>query len=103
MIDSEDLYRFAKKIYPYDRSITGEGVRKTLNSIKEILPRLKIQSVASGETAYDWLVPQEWKVRSAYIITPNGHKICDFTVNNLHIVGYSVSVDKKLSLHYIYY
>jgi aminopeptidase-like protein len=98
MIQSNELFNFAEKLFPYDRSITGEGVRKTLREMQRIIPELKIHSVRSGENAFDWVVPQEWKVRSAYIITPDGKKICDFSVNNLHIIGYSTSVEAEMSL-----
>ena len=34
----------------------------------------------------------------AYIIDPDGEKICDFKENNLHLVGYSHSVNKSVPL-----
>ena len=43
----KNLISRAKKIFPYNRSLTGEGVKKTLKYIKVILPRIKIHSVRS--------------------------------------------------------
>jgi len=84
-----DIHQFAKELWPINRSITGEGVRDTLGLIKRHLPNLKINSVSSGTSVFDWTVPREWNVKEAYIITPSGEKICDFNENNLHLLGYS--------------
>jgi len=43
-------------------------------------------------------VPQEWYVNDAYIITPSGKKICNFKENNLHLLGYSIPIQKKINL-----
>lgn len=105
MIGNE-IHEFAKELWPINRSITGEGVRDTLNQVKQHLPDLKIKSVPSGTEVFDWVVPKEWHPTDAYIITPNGEKICDFKVNNLHLLGYSTSFDGKIKLedlkHHLY-
>ena len=94
----EDIYNFAKELWPINRSITGDGVRITLSKIKEHLPNLKIFSVPSGSKAFNWTVPKEWNVKEAYIVTPDGKKICDFKENNLHLLGYSPPFKGELSL-----
>ena len=94
----KEIYKFAKELWPINRSITGEGVRETLKKISIHLPRLSIKSVPSGTEVFDWIVPNEWNVKEAYIITPNGEKICDFSLNNLHLVGYSVPFKGNISL-----
>jgi aminopeptidase-like protein len=97
MIGSE-IHKFAKELWPINRSITGEGVRLTLERIKLNLPDLEIKSVPSGTEVFDWVVPKEWLVKEAYIISPNGEKICDFKVNNLHLLGYSTSFEGNVNL-----
>ncbi len=94
----EEIYNFANELWPINRSITGKGVRLTLKKIKQHLPDLNILSIPSGTKVFDWTVPKEWNVKEAYIITPKGKKICDFNLNNLHLVGYSVSFNGELSL-----
>ncbi len=93
-----DIHKFASQLWPLNRSLTGEGLRETLKQISKHLPNLSIKSVKSGTKVFDWIVPPEWYVSEAYIIDPNGKKICDFTTNNLHLVGYSMSLNKKISL-----
>lgn len=93
-----ELHSLAKRLWPINRSITGEGVRKTLLVLKELNPKLSINEVPSGTKVFDWQVPREWHVNDAYIITPRGKKICNFKENNLHLLGYSTPVQKKINL-----
>jgi len=94
----EEIHKFAEKLWPLNRSITGQGVRDTLNLISQHLPNLKIESIKTGTKVFDWVIPKEWFVRKAYIITPNGEKICDYSKNNLHLIGYSIPFSGKVSL-----
>tara|TARA_B100000768_G_C11278161_1_gene377019 strand:- start:68 stop:1348 length:1281 start_codon:yes stop_codon:yes gene_type:complete len=93
----KNIYKFAQELWPINRSITGKGTKETLKLIKQHLPQLKINSVPSGTNVFDWIVPKEWDVKEAYIITPSGEKICDFLKNNLHLVGYSISFEGEIS------
>lgn len=88
-----DMHKWATELFPICRSITGAGVRETLVYIKKLLPRLEIHEVPSGTKAFDWIVPDEWNIRDAYVADANGRRIIDFKKNNLHVLGYSESVD----------
>ena len=94
----KEIHDFAIKLWPINRSISGEGVRKTLSIISEYINDLEVKSVPSNTKAFDWTVPREWKVNDAYIIDPKGKKICDFKLNNLHLVGYSIPFNGTMSL-----
>ncbi len=90
-------YDIAKNdLFSLCRSITGEGVRKTLKIIKKEFPNLKIKKVKSGIRVFDWKIPSEWNIQNAYIIDKNNKKIIDFRNNNLHLVGYSIPINKVL-------
>ena len=91
-------YKIAKyTLFPICRSLTGNGVRKTLNIIKKEFPMLKIHKVKSGTKVFDWNVPPEWNVNDAFILDKNNKKIVDFKKNNLHLVGYSTPLNKFIS------
>jgi len=92
------IYGLCKELFPINRSLTGDGVRETLNIIKREIPSLKLYEVPSGTQCFDWSIPQEWNVKEAYIIDPNGNKICDFSTNNLHLMGYSIPVNTSMNL-----
>jgi aminopeptidase-like protein len=83
--------------YPICRSITGDGVRRTLAMIRERIP-LEIHEVPSGTPVFDWTVPKEWNIRDAWIKDPSGHKVVDFKEHNLHVLNYSVPVHERLPL-----
>ena len=59
------IYNLAKKVWSYDRSLTGNGVRKTLKEFNKVFKRLKIFEIKSGTKAFDWVVPDEWNVNQA--------------------------------------
>ncbi|WP_293893649.1 DUF4910 domain-containing protein [Flavobacterium sp.] len=90
------IENYFDRLFPINRSLTGNGVRQTFDILKEIIDFV-ITEVPSGTNAFDWIVPREWNVNQAYIITPNGEKIADFSVNNLHLIGYSIPFEGTLS------
>ena len=92
------IYSLISKLFPITRSITGEGVRESLEIIKEYLPGMEIESIPSGEKVLDWEVPNEWNIQEAWIKKPDGSVLVDFHQNNLHVMGYSAPVSKKLPL-----
>jgi len=93
-----EIYQLVKELFPLARSLTGDGVRQTLGIIQRLIPQLAIIEVPSGTRCFDWTVPPEWNVRTAWIVDPSGNKIIDFDQNNLHLVGYSTPVDATFSL-----
>lgn len=95
-----EMHKLCEKLFPICRSITGEGFRESLKILKNDmqLNDLNVFEVATGTKCFDWEVPKEWNIRDAYIITPDGKKICDFQVSNLHVVGYSIPVNQEISL-----
>ncbi len=83
-------------LYPINRSITGKGTKKTLQIIKKEFPALKIKKIKSRTRVFDWIVPDEWNVKKAFIEDKFGKKIVDIRNNNLHLISYSTSVNKKI-------
>ncbi|MFZ2006011.1 MAG: DUF4910 domain-containing protein [Stellaceae bacterium] len=86
-----------KRLYPLCRSITGDGVRQSLKILREHIP-LNVQEVATGTSAFDWTIPQEWNIRQAYIATMAGERVVDFAEHNLHIVHYSPPMDRIVEI-----
>ena len=87
-----------KRLFNINRSLTGEGNRKTLKIIKKKIRALRILEFKSGQKVFDWIVHPEWIVKDAYVLDQNKKKIIDFKKNNLHLVGYSKAIKKKVSL-----
>jgi aminopeptidase-like protein len=93
----EELYRFAAELYPICRSITGDGVRSTLERIHQRVP-LEISEVPTGTEVFDWTVPKEWSIRDAYIKDATGKRVVDFQRSNLHVLNYSIPVCATIAL-----
>ena len=96
MLTQKKLESYFDRLFPLNRSITGKDYRKSLKILSEIIP-FKFHDFKSGKKCFDWVIPNEWNVNNAYILTPNGEKIANFQDSNLHLMGYSVPVRKKIS------
>jgi len=91
------MHALITDLYPFCRSITGDGVRATLLRLGVLNP-LTLHEVRSGTQVLDWIVPPEWNVRDAYIKNSRGERIVDFRASNLHVLNYSVPVHRTVSL-----
>jgi aminopeptidase-like protein len=98
MPQGDAMHSLARRLWPIHRSITGEGVRQTLQILQEELPGLVVHEVPSGTQVFDWTVPDEWTIRGARLIGPDGEVVVDYADSNLHVVGYSIPVDTDITL-----
>ena len=92
-----EINTYLKRLFPICRSITGNGNRETLRILQEIVP-LTVYEIPSGTKVYDWMIPDEWNIRDAWIKDSTGKKIIDFQNSNLHVVNYSVPVHNRMNL-----
>jgi aminopeptidase-like protein len=95
------LHDLVAALAPPLRSITGDGVRETLATVREAVGdavELRVHEVPSGTQVLDWTVPKEWNVRAAHLVGPDGTRVADVADNQLHLLGYSVPFRGRLSL-----
>ncbi len=95
--EGKNMYKLIEELYPICRSITGDGLRKTLAILQQYVP-LTIQEVPTGTEVFDWTIPKEWNIRDAWVKDKHGEKIIDFRNHNLHVLNYSAPVHQKVSL-----
>jgi len=91
------MYRLITELYPICRSITGNGVRETLQVLKKHIS-IEVHNVPSGTQVFDWTVPREWNIRDAYVKNSRGERVIDFRKSNLHVLNYSVPINRRMSL-----
>ncbi|TXK21068.1 DUF4910 domain-containing protein [Pontibacter qinzhouensis] len=96
-IVGEEMHALVAKLFPVCRSITGNGVRQTLQILQDYIP-LVVHEVPSGTPVFDWVVPKEWNIQDAYLLNEAGEKVVDFAANNLHVLNYSTPINKQLPL-----
>ncbi len=92
-----DFERYFDRLWPILRSISGQGARQTHDILSELVPLRRIE-VPTGKRVFDWVIPKEWVVRSAYLTGPAGDRIIDIRDNNLHLLNYSAPFKGKVSL-----
>ncbi len=96
-LHGQEMYDLIRELYPICRSITGNGVRQTLEIIGRSIP-LNRHEVPTGTPVFDWTVPKEWNVNDAYIANSRGERVIDFKRHNLHLLNYSIPVNLTLGL-----
>ncbi len=97
--EGAQIRAYMEEAYPICRSITGDGVRETLELVRRSVGEtgeLEVHEVPTGTPVLDWTVPKEWNVREAWIDGPDG-RVVDLADHSLHLLGYSVPVDTVLS------
>jgi aminopeptidase-like protein len=93
-----DIDQAINYLFPINRSLTGEGNRKTLDYLqKKYLHDCQIKNIPSRTSIFDWHVPPEWNVKDAYVKNKYGKKIIDFNANNLHLMSCSEPFSGVLS------
>ena len=96
-MNAVSMVRLCEDLYPIVRSITGDGVRATLERIGAHVP-LRVTEVPTGTQAFDWVVPDEWNVRAAHVTGPDGRRVIDLADHSLHLVSYSEPVRTRMPL-----
>lgn len=91
------MHALMTELFPLPRSLSGDGVRRTLELVGQRAP-LELTEVPTGTEVLDWTVPREWNVREAWIEGPDGQRVVDFAENTLHVLGYSTPVRTRLPL-----
>ncbi len=89
-----------EKIYPLHRTLASEGLDKALHIVGDALPasaNFSIETYKPGDMIWTWQVPERYVVHEAYLETESGERVVDFAENPLHIVSYSLPIDKMLT------
>ena len=93
-MEKPPMMELAKQLQPIYRSILGPGIRESMNILKKIHPEFKDLKFRSGKKIFDWIIPDEWIIKDAYIESMDGKRYAEFSKCNLHVMGYSQCIDK---------
>jgi aminopeptidase-like protein len=93
----QEAYELMCRLFPLCRSVTGSGVRETFELLEDVIPLTRTE-IPTGTRLFDWIVPDEWNIRDAYIAAADGTRVVDFRRSSLHVVSCSEPVRATLSL-----
>jgi aminopeptidase-like protein len=97
MKDYTNIIDVIRKIYPLHRTLASEGTDRALEIVGEYMPEVagyRLETYAPLEPVWTWKVPERYEVHAAYLDSEDGRRIVDFKDNPLHLVSYSLPVDK---------
>jgi len=89
------MMKLIKDLWMKNRSLVTDGYDESLNYIRNIVD-FKVHEIPSGTECWTWVVPEKWVINEAYIMG-DGRKIVDFKEHPLHVVSYSLPVNKEVS------
>lgn len=92
-----EIIELCERLYPICRSITGDGVRRTLEILAEYTDIQQFE-VPSGRAVFDWEVPKEWNLTEAYVEDSTGTRVIEVDQHSLHVMSYSTPVDEEMDL-----
>ncbi|KPK42859.1 MAG: hypothetical protein AMJ78_00925 [Omnitrophica WOR_2 bacterium SM23_29] len=77
------------------RDIISDGFDESLEYISKIIP-LKVHEISTGTKCWTWTIPEKWTVKDAFI-HDGEKKLLDIKDHPLHVISYSLSVDKEVT------
>ena len=89
-----------EEIFPLHRTLASDGTDEALRIVGENLPEAagyQLETYSPGTPVWTWQVPERYVVHEAYLEYESGENILDFHENPLHIVSYSLPVDRVLT------
>jgi len=89
------MMKLIEDLWMKNRSLVNDGYDEALHYIGDIID-LKIHEIPSGTECWTWVVPEKWVINEAYIMCGE-RKIIDFKEHPLHVLSYSLPVDKEVS------
>ena len=93
-----------ERLFPLHRTLSSDGTDKALDILGNYMPPesgYKIESYPPGKSVWTWRIPERYVVHEAYLEMEDGKRILDFQDNPLHLVSYSLPVDKVLSWEFL--
>lgn len=96
-LTGEKMLQTCKYLFPKNRSLMGPDIRESYRTFQDLHQEFKKIIFNTGQKVFDWEVPEEWIINDAYLEHESGRKFAEFKKNNLHLVGYSIGINKLIS------
>jgi aminopeptidase-like protein len=96
MPKSKAIMNLINDLWYKRRDLISDGFDDSLSYISKIIP-LKIHKIPTGTKCWTWTVPEKWSVKEAYIEDSKGKRILDVKDHPLHVISYSLPINKIVS------
>jgi aminopeptidase-like protein len=93
------MFDLLENLYPLHRTLNHIDNEVALLLINNFIGNKNFNTLKfeSDKEVLDWKIPKRFHVNHAYLKDINGNIIVDFNDNILHLVSYSVSINKTLT------
>lgn len=93
MLKREKMIDLINDLWFKRRDLISNGFDEALEYISKKID-IVIHEIPTGTKCWTWYVPEKWSVEEAYVKELGGKKIIDLNDHPLHIVSYSLPIDK---------
>ncbi|MCH7561822.1 MAG: DUF2172 domain-containing protein [Thaumarchaeota archaeon] len=90
------MSKLIEDLWKKQRNLVSDDYEESLHYISKIIP-LKIHEIPSGKKCWTWVIPEKWTANEAWIKDLDGNKLLDFKEHPLHLISYSLPIDKIVS------
>ncbi len=89
-----------EEIHPLHRTLVSDGLDRSLEIVAGYLPTemvYQVENYLPGQKAWTWTIPERYVVHRAFLETEEGEKVVDFSDNPLHLLSYSLPIDRVMT------
>jgi aminopeptidase-like protein len=94
------MKEIVSQLFPLHRTLVSDGTDLALELIGSNMPsdaNYEVETYPPKKQVWTWRVPERYVVHEAYLEIEGGERVVDFKDNPLHLVSYSLPVDKILT------
>jgi aminopeptidase-like protein/aminoglycoside N3'-acetyltransferase len=94
--ENASMEELISRLWRLPRDIVSDGYDSALRALATQLP-MAVHEFPTGTECWTWLVPEKWTCHEAWLETIDGRRLFSYEENPLHVVSYSLPVDREVS------
>ena len=94
--ENASMEELISKLWRLPRDIISDGYDSALHALSTQVP-MAIHEYPTGSECWTWIVPEKWTCHEGWLETLDGRRLFSYADNPLHVVSYSLPVDREVS------
>jgi aminopeptidase-like protein/aminoglycoside N3'-acetyltransferase len=94
--ENASMEELISALWRLPRDIVSDGYDTALRALSTQVP-MTVHEYPTGTECWTWLVPEKWTCQGAWLETLDGRRLFSYADNPLHVVSYSLPVDREVS------